>query len=76
MSGKNGIIKWFLKTWSIKDYYLYDIYQVNAGNDIWFEAVPKTPGVVTRTAETEQILKIILENDCINAIKFQKQRTR
>lgn len=75
MTGKNPVIKYYLKSWTIKNYYKYDIYQVMAGDDIWYMAEPVTPGTVTRTAENEKVLKIILENDCMNAIKFQ-QRVR
>lgn len=73
MSKKNPIRKWFLKTWAIHNYYQYNIYQVFAGDDMWYMAEPITPGVVTRTAESEKILKIILENDCTNRIKFQQK---
>lgn len=75
MTGKNPVIKYYLKSWTIKNYYKYDIYQVMAGDLIWFEATPVTPGTVTRTSDDEKTLKIMLENDCINAIKFQ-QRVR
>ena len=68
-----GIRKWLLKSWCFKNFYKYDIYQVVAGNDIWFEATPRTPACVTRTAESEKILKIILENDCANLIRIQQQ---
>jgi len=72
---RNPVRKWYLKTWAIQNYYQYDIYQVFAGDDMWYMAEPRTRGIVTRTAENEKILKIILENDCINATKFQ-QRVR
>lgn len=67
--------KWFLKIWIIQEKFAYDLYQVMTGNDMWFMAEPRTPGIVTRTAENEKVLKIILENDCINATRFQ-QRVR
>ena len=73
MKGNNPVRKWYLKAWVIKNYYKYSIYQVMAGDCMWFMAEPVTPGVVTRTAENERVLKIILENDCINAIKFQQR---
>lgn len=71
----NKILKHYLKTWAIQNYYQYDIYQVMTGDDMWFLAEPRTSGIVTRTAENEKVLKIILENDCINATRF-KQRVR
>lgn len=71
----NKILKYYLKSWAIQNYYKYDIYQVMTGNDMWFIAEPRTPGIVTRTAENEIALKIILENDCINATRF-RQRIR
>ena len=68
------IIKTYLKTICIGNYYNYQIFEVNAGGQMWFEATPITKGV-TRTAENEQVLKIILENDAINMNKFwQKVR--
>jgi len=69
----NKVLKYYLKSWAIQNYYKYDIYQVMAGDAIWFMAEPRTPGVVTRTAENETVLKILLENDCINATRFQKR---
>lgn len=74
MKGNNPIRKWYQKTWAIKGYWQYDIYQVVAGNLIWFLAEPVTPGTVTRTANTEQELRITLENDCMQIIKRQKQQ--
>lgn len=72
----NKILKYYLKSWAIQNYYKYDIYQVFAGEDnMWYLAEPRTPGIVTRTAENEKVLKIILENDCINATRF-KQKVR
>ena len=72
---KPSVIKYYLKRWGIQNYYVYDIYQVVAGDAMWFMAEPRTPGIVTRTAENEKVLKIILENDCTNATRFQ-QRVR
>lgn len=69
------VSKHYLKTLAIKSYYQYDIYQVYAGDDMWYVAEPRTPGIVTRCAESEGVLKIILDNDCINATRF-KQKTR
>lgn len=71
----NPVKKWFLKRWTIQEKFTYDLYQVMTGNDMWFMAEPVTPGVVTRTAENETVLKILLENDCINATRF-KQKVR
>lgn len=67
--------KTFLKHWAINNYYMYRIYTVEAGALTWLLAEPVTPNLVTRTAENEKVLKIILENDCINATRFQ-QRVR
>lgn len=68
------VIKRYLKTWCVGNFYNYQIYEVNAGGDTWLEAIPITKGV-TRTAENETVLKIILENDAINLNKFwQKVR--
>lgn len=73
----NGIKKWYLKQWAIAGYFQYEIYQVVAGNLIWFEATPKTDGCVTRTANTEQELRLMLENDCLQIIKsHQRKRIR
>ena len=57
--------KTYLKTWSIGNYYNYKIFEVDAGGNKWLEATPITRGV-TRTAENEQILRILLENDAVN----------
>ena len=68
------VIKRYLKTWCVGNFYNYQIYEVNAGGDTWLEAIPITKGV-TRTAENEAVLKIILENDAVNLNKFwQKVR--
>lgn len=74
MKGKNPIRKWYLKTWAVRGYYQYDIYQVHAGDLMWLEATPITPGTVTRTADTETELRILLENDCMNIVKNQQRR--
>lgn len=70
--------KIFLKEWAIKEYYKYKIYQVQTGTLSWLIAEPDTPGTATRCANTEQELRIILENDCINIINrhklYQKSR--
>lgn len=73
MSG--GIMKWYEKRWTIANIYKYDIYQVMAGNLIWYVAEPCTKGVM-RCANTENELRTILENDCLQIIKFQKQQQK
>lgn len=65
--------KTFVKTLGLRGFYVYEIYLINAGGDIWYEADPKTPGCVTRTANTEAELKIILLNDVDQIIKFQQK---
>lgn len=69
------IIKTYLKTWGVSGYYLYDIFEVDANGDKWLIAEPKTKGV-TRTAENERILRIILQNDAMNMLKIEKQNHR
>lgn len=71
---KSFVQKKYLKTWAIGNFYQYQIFEINAGGEIWLEATPITKGV-TRTAENEQILRILLENDAINMNKFW-QRVR
>lgn len=71
----NTTKKTYLKTWAIKGYFQYNIYEIDAGGNKWLQADPITKGLVCRTAENENVLRILLENDCINYIKFQ-QRTR
>ena len=71
---KNPVKKTFLKTWAIANYYMYQIFEVDAGGEKWLEATPITKGV-TRTAENEQILKILLENDAKSMNQMQ-QRVR
>lgn len=70
-----GITKTYLKTWAIKNFYQYNIFEINANGDKWLQADPLTAGTVCRTAENETVLRIMLENDCINATKF-RQRVR
>jgi hypothetical protein len=73
----NGVMKWYEKQWAIGGYFIYEIYQVVIGNLTWYEATPKTPGCVTRTANTEKELRVILENDCLQIIRqHRKQRMR
>ena len=72
---KTHTVKTYLKTWAIKGFYQYNIYEIDAGGNKWLQADPLTKGLVCRSAENENVLRILLENDCINYIKFQ-QRTR
>ena len=62
MKGQNPVKKTYLKTGSVLDYYQYQIFEVTAGDQKWLEATPITKGV-TRTAENETILRILLAND-------------
>ena len=70
-----NIKKKYLKTWAIKGFWKYDIFEIDAGGEKWLQADPITKGLVCRTAENEKILRILLENDCMNYIKFN-QRVR
>ena len=72
---KNPVKKRYLKRIVIANFYQYQIFEVDAGGNTWLEAVPVTAGVVTRTAEDENILRILLENDVRSALMFQ-QRVR
>lgn len=74
MKGNNPIRKWYQKTWAIANFYQYNIYQVVAGDLMWWLAEPVTPGCVTRTANNETELRIILENDCMNIVKSQQRQ--
>lgn len=67
--------KTYLKTWAIKGFWQYNIYEIDAGGEKWLQAEPLVVGLATRTTENEKILRILLENDCINYTKFQ-QRVR
>ena len=62
MKGQNPVKKTYLKTWSVMDCYQYQIFEVDASGQKWLEAIPITKGV-TRTAENETILRILLVND-------------
>lgn len=74
MATKHQVKKIFLKIWCIANYYNYQIWEVDAGGEKWLEATPITKGV-TRCAENEKILRILLENDAVNITKFwQKVR--
>ena len=68
----NPVKKRFLKTWAIANYYMYQIFEVDAGGEKWLEASPITKGV-TRCAENETVLKILLENDAKNMNQFQQK---
>ena len=73
---KNPVKKTYLKTWVIHNFYKYKIYEIDAGCEKWLQSDPETKGLVCRTAENEYVLRIILENDCINYTRFQKERVR
>ena len=74
MNKKQPITKQYLKTWAVLDYYQYQIWEVTAGDQKWLEATPITRGV-TRTAENETILRILLVNDARSMNKtWQKTR--
>lgn len=75
MTNKHQVSKRYLKTWCIGNYYNYKIFEVDAGRNTWLMAEPITKGVVTRTAEDENILRILLENDVRSSLIFQ-QRVR
>lgn len=72
MMSKNPVKKRYLKTWAIANYYMYQIFEVDAGGELWLEATPITRGV-TRTAENETVLKIILENDAKSMNQMQQK---
>jgi len=67
---KIQIKKTYLKSWVIKNFYKYNLYEVDANGNKWLEANPVTPGLVTRCADDEYVLRIMLENDCESRIKF------
>ena len=69
---QNPVKKRYLKTWCIGNYYNYQIYEVDAGGEKWLEATPVLHGV-TRTAENEKILRILLENDAKSLNKFYQK---
>lgn len=68
--------KTLLKTWAVRGFWQYNIYEIDANGDKWLQADPITPGLVCRSAENEQILRILLENDCANYVRFHKQHIR
>lgn len=72
MERVSSIKKNYLKTWEVLGYYLYDIYEVDASGDKWLLAEPKNKGV-TRTAENEKVLRIILQNDARTMLKIQQR---
>lgn len=67
--------KRYLKTWAIANFYMYNIFEIDASGQKWLQADPLTPGAVCRTAENEKVLKILLENDAQTMNKI-KQRMR
>ena len=68
------IIKRYMKRLTIMNRYVYKVYEVDANGNKWLEAQPVGKGIV-RTAENEQILLILLNNDALNMNKEQ-QRVR
>lgn len=72
---KPKITKTQIKTLTVLDKYTYRIMLVDADGTQWLEAQPVWKGI-QRTAESEKILKIILENDCINMEKQQNQKVK
>lgn len=73
---KKGIQKTYLKTWAVKGFYQYNIFEINANGDKWLQAEPLNAGLVCRTAENETIMRIILENDCANWVKTLQKRQK
>lgn len=69
---KPHVTKTHLKTIMVGGKYIYKIMLVDADGERWLEAQPVWKGVV-RTAESEKILKIILENDAIQLNKEQQK---
>lgn len=63
--------KRFIKEYVAGNYYKYHIFEIDAGMLKWLEADPITPGVVTRCADCEEELRILLENDATNANRFK-----
>ena len=72
---RNPVKKRYLKTWAIANFYMYKIFEIDAGGQTWLQADPVTPGMVCRTAENEKVLKILLENDAKTMNKI-KQKVR
>lgn len=64
--------KKYLKTWVIGNFYQYKIFEIDAGGVKWLEANPVTVGA-TRTANTEEELKALLNNDAMNLTNFYKK---
>ena len=67
------VLKRYLKCWAVAGYFQYEIYEIDAGGEKWLEATPKTPGMVTRTAENETVLRIILVNDARNYVRSHQK---
>lgn len=76
MGKQVNVHKTFLKTWVIQGFYQYRIYEINAGGETWLQADNEYKGLVSRSAENEQVLRILLENDCRNFTKWHKQYVR
>lgn len=69
------VVKRFIKTISVNKKYFYRLQEVTAGASSWLEAEPISRGV-TRTAEDERVLTILLENDALQMDREEVQRTR
>lgn len=63
----------YLENWVINNYYQYQVFSVDSGYDHWLEAVPQTPGVVTRIAGDRAVLREILEEDACKAVIFYQK---
>jgi hypothetical protein len=72
---KPKITKTQIKTLTIIGKYTYRIMLVDADGSQWLEAQPVWKGV-QRTAENENVLKILLTNDCIQLEKREKQKVK
>ena len=73
---RNGIQKRYLKTWVVRNFYKYNLFEIDANGDKWLQAEPLNAGLVCRTAENEMVMRIILENDCLNWIKTLQKRQK
>ena len=68
----NPIKKTYLKTWAVNNAYQYQIFEVETGGLSWLVAEPVSKGV-TRCADTEQELLIVLKNDCVNMNRISQK---
>lgn len=69
---RNGTRR-YLENWIILNYYQYQIYAVDSGYDYWLEAIPVTPGLVTRIAGSKMVLREILEDDALKVRDFYQK---